>query len=122
MTAHLAQGQSIAYYDADNTFLGGADYPYPANPGLVYVCVSGAFNNLYQSLCAIPGQDNAIVPGGSSPAFCMTGLPMRQVDDGCYALDAVAPDTASSASPPPTPDASSSGEILLATCCDSYAD
>jgi hypothetical protein len=85
MTSHLAQGHSIGYYGPDAVFLGGADFPFPPNGGLIYVCVSGSFSaGAYQSLCALPGADNAVVPGGNFPAYCMINRPMNHVDDGCY--------------------------------------
>jgi hypothetical protein len=104
MTAHLNQGQSIAYYDASNAFLGGVDYAYPSNAGTLYICVSGRYNDLYQSLCALPGTDNAVVSGGgTSPEYCLVGLPMKQVDDGCYTVASVDADTTAAPSPSTTP-------------------
>ncbi|KAJ7581907.1 hypothetical protein C8J56DRAFT_252740 [Mycena floridula] len=85
MAAHLAQGKSIAYYGPDAVFLGDVSFPYPSNAGFTYVCVSGTFNSSFQTLCAIPGGDNLVIPVNSNnPPYCMVGSSMTHVDDGCY--------------------------------------
>ena len=90
MKAHLSQGLTIAYYGPDGTFYGGVDYPYPADGGLTYLCISGAVGNgLFQTTCSLPGGDNAVI--GNS-GVCTIGLPMTHVDDGCYVVPA-APNT-----------------------------
>jgi len=82
MTAHLAQGQTIAYYGPDGTFLGGVDYPFPATAGYTFLCISGALNiGVYQTTCTLPGGDNAVM---SANPFCSLNLSMTHVDDGCY--------------------------------------
>ncbi|TDL16024.1 hypothetical protein BD410DRAFT_890516 [Rickenella mellea] len=82
LTAHLAQGHSIAYYGPDNVFVGDVSWPYPPNAGITYLCASGSINGAYQSFCARPYSDNAFyyLPGPT----CVVGLPMSHVDDGCY--------------------------------------
>ncbi|TDL16025.1 hypothetical protein BD410DRAFT_844744 [Rickenella mellea] len=82
MAAHLAQGHSIAYYGPDNTFLGDSSFAYPANAGIIYLCLSGSFTTGYQSFCGFSHGDNAIETSGA----CVIALPMAHVDDGCYVI------------------------------------
>ncbi|TDL16021.1 hypothetical protein BD410DRAFT_844740 [Rickenella mellea] len=80
MAAHLAQGHSIAYYGPDNVFIGDASWPYPPDAGIIYLCGSGTINGAYLSFCSRPIGDNVIDSG----EYCIVGLPMKHVDDGCY--------------------------------------
>ena len=79
---HRRQGLSIAYYNGvDNTLLGGADWPLPANPGVVRLCVSGATGaGTYQTLCVNAVADNTL----SNSPYCQVALGQDNVTDGCY--------------------------------------
>ena len=79
---HSRQGLSIAYYNGvDNTLLGGADWPLPANPGVVRLCVSGATGaGTYQTLCVNAVADNNL----SNSPYCRVAVGQDNVTDGCY--------------------------------------
>ena len=84
LAVHLAQGLSIAHYNGiDNSFLGGANYSIPADPGIIRLCVSGqSGDGGYQTLCQNAADDNSL--GGPN---CQVVLGQKNVTDGCYPPD-----------------------------------
>jgi len=83
MQAHLQQGRSIGYYSGvDNTFLGGFEYPIPANPGITRVCVSGiAADGSGVSMCGNAVEDNAWSMAGG---YCVVQERPTKWLDGCF--------------------------------------
>jgi hypothetical protein len=82
LEVHLAQTLSIAYYNGvDNTFLGGANYPISATPGIIRLCASGrSGDGIVQTLCVNAVADNAFA---NSP-YCHALRSQNNVSDGCY--------------------------------------
>lgn len=78
----MAQTLFIAYYyGVDNTSLGGANYPIPANPGVIRLCASGrSGNGNLQTLCVNAVADNAFA--NSPYSHVLRG--QNNVSDGCY--------------------------------------
>jgi hypothetical protein len=82
LEVNLAQTLSIAYYNGvDNTFLGGANYPISATPGIIRLCASGrSGDGNLQTLCVNAVADNAFA---NSP-YCHVLRGQNNVSDGCY--------------------------------------
>lgn len=82
LEVHLAQSLSIAYYNGvDNTFLGGANYPISATPGIIRLCASGmSGDGNLQTLCVNAVADNAF----ANRPYCHVLRGQNNVSDGCY--------------------------------------
>lgn len=84
MQSHLQQHLSVAYYSGvDNQLLGGSDWPVPAVPGIVRLCVSGlAADGRYRTTCTNADSDNALPP--NTVPWCTVTYAQPNIQDGCY--------------------------------------
>lgn len=96
MQVHLNQGLSIAFYrGADNSLLGGSNWPVPSYPGVVRLCMSGqAGDGSFLTTCVNAAADNQINGNYGTPV-CQVALPQRNVTDGCYDPNRTVPGTLS---------------------------
>jgi hypothetical protein len=120
MEVHLSQGFSIAFYNGvDNTFLGGANFSVPANPGIMRMCVSGqAGNGQLKTVCVNVLVDNAY----ESTDFCEVARGQQNVTDGCYNPNRAVKSPAPSMTLTTVVEGASSGVVYTpATTHDSHA-
>ena len=107
LEVHLAQGLSVAYYNGiGNSFLGGADYPIPSNPGVIRLCASGqSGDGNYLTVCMNALADNTF----GATSYCAVIRGQKNVTDGCYPPDVVAHSPSSINSSPASVSTSSPG-------------
>ncbi|KAF5332661.1 hypothetical protein D9611_005196 [Ephemerocybe angulata] len=120
MRAHLKGNNSVAYYSGvGNTFLGGPDWPVPANPGIVRVCISGVgtVDGYALSACTNAAADN---DWPLTAPYCVVQHIPPGLTDGCWTTPAYEV-AASSESLASTPTLTASGGDCTRNCHTSDA-